>query len=72
MFRDDQILPPPPDGAVPIVHNREYRVQSYRLSPDRILIQGALRDQKPPGMFIPDDPEPMTIHHMIVEIEDCI
>ncbi len=69
VFRDDPILPPPPEGAVPIVHNREYRVQSYRLSKDRILIQGALRDQKPPGMFIPDDPEPMTIHHMVVEIE---
>ncbi len=69
MFRDDLILPPPPSTAVPILHNREYRVQSYRLSPDLLLIQGALRDQKPPGIFIPDDPESITVHHMVVELE---
>ena len=68
-FRDDSILPPPPPGAVPVMHNREYRVQSYRLSSDRLLIHGALRDQKPPGLFIPGDPEPLTIHHMMVSIE---
>ena len=66
---DDPILPPPPDGVGAILHNREYRVQSYHLGPDRILIQGAVRDQKPPGIYIPDDPEPLTIHHMIVTIE---
>lgn len=68
-FLDDDILPPPPDGAVPVLHNREYRVESYYLGPDRLLIQGALRDQKPPGLFIPNDPEPLTIHHMVLEIE---
>ena len=68
-FRDDSILPDPPEGAVPVMHNREYRVESYRLAPDRLLIHGALRDQKPPGLFIPDDPEPLTIHHMMVAIE---
>lgn len=67
-FRDDSILPEPPDGALPLMHNREYRVQSYRLAVDRLLIQGALRDQKPPGLFIPGDPEPLTIHHMCVSI----
>ena len=71
-FRDDSILPDPPPGAPPIVHNREYRVQSHRLASDRLLIQGALRDQKPPGLFIPDDPEPLTIHHMMVSIEVSI
>lgn len=68
-FLDDPILPPPPDGAEPILHNREYRVQSYYLAPDRILVQGAVRDQKPPGIYIPNDPEPLTIHHMIVSLE---
>lgn len=66
---DDSILPPPPAGVGPILHNREYRVQSYHLGSDRIMIQGAVRDQKPPGIYIPDDPLPLTIHHMIVTIE---
>ena len=69
LFRDDSILPDPPAGALPVLHDREYRVQSYRLGPDRLIVQGALRDQKPPGLFIPDDPEPLTIHHMCVTIE---
>ncbi len=69
VFRDDSILPDPPLDALPIMHNREYRVQSYRLDGDRLLIQGALRDQKPPGLFVPDDPDPLTIHHMCVSIE---
>ena len=67
-FRSDSILPPPPDGAVPVLHNREYRVQTYRLGADRLLIQGALRDQRPPGLAIANDPEPMTIHHMVLEL----
>lgn len=67
-FRDDSILPPPPDGAVPVLHNREYRVQTYRMGPDRLLIQGALRDQRAPGLAIPDDHEPLTVHHMILEL----
>ncbi len=68
-FQSDSILPPPPEGAVPVLHNREYRVQSYRLAEDRLLVQGALRDQRPPGISIPADPDPLTMHHMLVEIE---
>ncbi len=68
-FQTDDILPPPPDGAVPVLHNREYRIESYYLGADRLLVQGALRDQKPPGLFIPGDPKPLTIHHMTLELE---
>lgn len=68
-FLTDDILPPPPEGAVPVLHDREYRVESYRLGSGRLLIQGALRDQKPPGLLIPGDPEPLTIHHMTLAIE---
>ena len=67
-FLDNDILPSPPSGAVPVLHNREYRVQSYRLESGRLLIQGALRDQKPPGLFIPGDPNPLTIHHMMLSM----
>jgi hypothetical protein len=68
-FRTDSILPPPPEGAVPVLHNREYRVEAYRLRPDRLLIRGALRDQRPPGVAVPDDPDPITIHHMVLSLE---
>lgn len=63
-FKTDSILPPLPDGAEPLLHDREYRVSASRLAADRLVIQGALRDQKPAGLYIPIDPEPLTIHHM--------
>ena len=68
-WRTDSILPPPPAGAVPVLHDREYRVESFLLDNGNLLIQGAVRDQKPPGVYIPDDPEPLTMHHMQVTLE---
>lgn len=67
-FADDSILPPDPEG-LSILHDREYRVRAYRLAADRILIRGGVRDQKPPGLYIRLDPEPLTIHHMQVSLE---
>lgn len=69
MFLTDSILPPAPEGALPILHDREYRVQAFRLDGERILIQGAMRDQKPPGLYLRRDPEPITVHHMQISIE---
>jgi hypothetical protein len=67
-FATDSILPPDPDG-LDVLHDREYRVRAYRASDDCLLIRGAVRDQKPPGMYLEDDPDPLTIHHMQVELE---
>ena len=67
-FATDDILPAPPDGA-DVLHDREYRVRAYRKADDRILIRGAVRDQKPPGLYLADDPEPLTIHHMQLDME---
>jgi len=69
LFDTTLILPPPPEGAVEILHDREYRVEAFRLSADRLLIQGAMRDQKPPGLYLPDDPDPLTVHHMQLSVE---
>jgi hypothetical protein len=69
LFDTTSILPPPPDGAVGILHDREYRVEAFRLGPDRLLIQGAIRDQKPPGLYLQQDPDPLTVHHMQLSIE---
>jgi len=68
LFDTDSILPPDPDGMA-ILHDREYRVRAYRKAADRILIRGAVRDQKPPGLYLADDPDPLTIHHMQIDIE---
>ncbi len=73
LFRTDSILPSDPvgdDGApLEVLHDREYRVRAFRKRDDLLLIRGAVRDQKPPGLYIDIDPEPMTIHHMQIDLE---
>ncbi len=68
MFRTDAVIPPDPVG-LDVLHDREYRVRAYRLADDRLLIRGAVRDQKPPGLYLADDDEPLTMHHMHVDLE---
>ncbi len=68
VFATDDILPPAPEDA-DVLHDREYRVRAFRLADDRLLIQGAIRDQKPPGLYLAADPDPMTIHHMQLSLE---
>lgn len=60
------ILPPDPD--LPLIHTRNYEVRAYKVSDSEIMIRGAVRDDKAPGLYIDDDPEPLTIHHMVVEL----
>ena len=67
MFAADPILPEEPDG-LDVLHDREYRVRAYRVDDATLLIRGAVRDQKPPGLYVPEDPDPITIHHMQVEL----
>ncbi len=52
-----------------VLHDREYRVRAFRKADDLVLIRGAVRDQKPPGLYIDIDPDPLTIHHMQIDIE---
>lgn len=44
-------------------------MRAYRKAADRVLIRGAVRDQKPPGLYIDTDERSLVIHHMQVEIE---
>jgi hypothetical protein len=63
---------PHPDGIDPadqLIHERAYVVRAYFKSADRLLMRGAVRDQKPPGLYVPEDPEALTVHHMIVDLE---
>jgi hypothetical protein len=70
MFDSESILPRDPEG-VAVLHEREYRVRSYRLEDGtgpRLLLRGAVRDQKPAGLYVQSDPDPLTFHHMQVEL----
>lgn len=73
LFAHDDILDADPigeDGSpLEVLHDREYRVRAFRIAPDRVLIRGGVRDQKPPGLYLDIDPDPLTIHHMQVDIE---
>ncbi|MFM8649253.1 MAG: DUF2889 domain-containing protein [Actinomycetota bacterium] len=60
------ILPADPD--LPLIHTRNYEVRAYKVSDNEILIRGAVRDDKVPGLYVNDDPEPLTIHHMVIEL----
>lgn len=38
------------------------------MSDSEIMLRGAVRDDKAPGLYVDGDPEPLTIHHMVVEL----
>lgn len=68
-FFDDIV--PHPEGVDPdrdLIHERAYVVRAYRKDAGTIWLRGAVRDQKPPGMYIPEDDEPLTMHHMILDL----
>ena len=65
-FERNEILPDDPD--LEVLHDREYRVRAFRKGPN-ILIRGAVRDQKPPHLYFDEDPNPLTVHHMQIDLE---
>jgi hypothetical protein len=73
LFDTSSILPAAPVGddgtPLEVLHDREYRIRAFRKRDDLLLIRGAVRDQKPPGLYIETDPNPMTIHHMQIDLE---
>jgi hypothetical protein len=64
---DEPLLPPDPDG-VELLHDRQYSVRSFLRADGSILLRGAVRDLKPAGLYVADDPAPLPIHHMIVDL----
>jgi hypothetical protein len=68
LFADDPILPDEP-RELEVLHDREYRVRAYRKADDLLMIRGAVRDQKPPGLYLEIDPDPLTVHHMQIEVD---
>lgn len=57
------------DGTpLEMLHQRAYVIHAYRRGPAEMLLRGAVRDDKPTGLYISDDPQPLVIHHMLVEL----
>jgi len=68
-------IAPHPDGVDPadqLIHERAYVVRAYRKGASALVLRGAVRDQKPPGLYVATDPEPLTVHHMIVDLEIAV
>ena len=70
----DDIAPHPDcvDASDQLIHERAYVVRAYRKGTDTLVLRGSVRDQKPPGLYVPTDPEPLTVHHMIVDLEIAV
>lgn len=62
------LLPPPDDESLELLHNRTYEVQVFRAGPTELVARGAVRDLKPGGLYLPDDPLELPVHHMVVEL----
>jgi hypothetical protein len=68
-------IAPHPDGVDPadqLIHERAYVVRAYRKGTDTLVLRGSVRDQKPPGLYVPHDPDPLTVHHMIVDLHIAV
>ena len=59
----------PTDPSFPLIHTRRYEVRAFRMSDDRFLLRGVVCDEKPPGLYIENDPDPLWMHLMIVDLE---
>jgi len=56
------------DLDLPLLHDRTYRVRAYADGPGRMRLRGMVRDRKPAGLYVEGDPEPLTVHHMVVDL----
>lgn len=56
---------------LPLLHTRSYDAQVYR-DGDQLRAVGSVRDVKPPGMYVEDDPEPLEIHNMAIVLHVAI
>jgi len=58
----------PPDEDLDLLHTRDYEVRVYQLAEDELLVRGAVSDLKPPGLYVANDPEPLEMHQMQLEL----
>ena len=51
-----------------LLHRRAYDVESFLEDEDHFRLVGSLRDVNPAGLWGIGDTEPMTVHHMLLEL----
>ena len=61
-------IPDPPGEEEIHLHTRDYSVKTYRISDEAVRIRGRVTDTKPPGLYIADDPDPLSVHDMVVDL----
>ena len=62
-----EMFPPDPDYIR--IHPRRYEVRAFRKSDDCLMLRGVVVDEKPVGLYIESDPDPLWMHHMILDLE---
>lgn len=50
------------------MHTRTYQVKAYRINAQTMRIRGRLTDTTPAGLYIDDDPDPLDVHDMVVDL----
>jgi hypothetical protein len=61
-------FPPAPEGGE-LIHTRFYEARTYKMSDDLFLLRGVVCDEKPAGLYMAGDPDPLWVHHMVVDLE---
>ena len=51
------------------IHTRRYEVRAFRKADDCLMLRGVVVDEKPVGLYIEIDPDPLWMHHMILDLE---
>ena len=64
---DLQMFPANPDYIQ--IHTRRYEVRAFHMAEDRLMLRGVVVDEKPVGLYIEKDPDPLWMHHMILDLE---
>ncbi|MEY3575932.1 MAG: DUF2889 domain-containing protein [Actinobacteria bacterium] len=59
----------PADPEYIRIHTRRYEVRAFHKSDDCLMLRGVVVDEKPVGLYIEHDPDPLWMHHMILDLE---
>ncbi len=58
----------PVEASLEPIHRRDYVIEAFRRGDSEFVLRGRVRDEKPPGLYVAGDPEPLVMHHMEVEM----
>ena len=58
----------PDDDDLDLIHTRQYQTRVYQVSDAELLVRGVVSDVKPAGLYVVDDPEPLEVHQMQLEL----